>query len=117
MSRLYRGRLYSVKDIQKLMFYKRYKEELRIYTIETYDYSYFPRDFIEDNLINIANVVLLLAISRCSEDFIDVSEFNLVYDRVLVYINNRDLLGDLKVYNKLMKVAKDLHFEPFVAST
>lgn len=112
---LYRGRLYSVEDTQKLIIEGLYREELQVYNIEACDEV--SEEFITDNLIDIANVVLLLGISRLSNDFIDTTEFNLIYDRVLVYIKNRDLLGDLKVYNKLMQIIKDLYYKPFVAYT
>lgn len=114
---LYRGRLYSVEEIQKLMFLKRYKEEMRLYEIQVFDHSNFSRDFIEDNLINTANMILLLAIDRFDNDFIEASDFNLIYDKVLTYIENIDLLGKMKVHSKIMSIAKELHYEPFVATT
>ncbi len=113
----YRGRLYSIEDLQKLMFLNRHKDELKIYQIETVDHSSFSRDYIEDNLIITANVVLLLAIDRFVNDFISVSELNLTYDRILTYTRNIDVLGGVKVFTKIMDIATDLHYEPFVATT
>ena len=112
---LYRGRLYTVRDLQKLMYSSRYKDELKLYDI--IEYSDFPRDYLEDNLVNTANVVLLLAIDRYANDFISDSELNLTYDRISTYMNNTDLLGKIKVFTKIMSIAKDLHYEPFVATT
>lgn len=114
---LYRGRLYSVEDVQKLMFLKRYKEEQKLYDIEVIENSSFPKNYIEDNLITTANVILLLAIERFSDDFISVSDLNLIYDKILTFTKNRDILGDMKVFHKLMKIAEELHYRPFVATT
>lgn len=99
------------------MFLKRYKEEIQLYEMHFLNHSSFSRDFIEDNLINTANMVLLLAIDRFNNDFIEVSDFNLIYDKILTYIENIDLLGKMKVHSKIMSIAKELHYEPFVATT
>ena len=98
------------------MYLKQYQEELEYYNIEVIKNSNFSRSFLEDNLINTANVVLLLTVERYDDGFIDVLKLNSIYDKIVTFVKNRDLLGDVKVFIKLMKIVDELHHQPFVAT-
>lgn len=108
---IYRGRLYSVADIQKLLINKEYKEELDNCCVVN---EYCPMNDIF-NLIYFSNVAILLGISRLDNDFISEKQFQLVYDKIETYVNHIDLLGYEKVYNKIVdEVLLDmLRTEPF----
>lgn len=114
---IHRRGLYSVEDMQTLIFANKYKQEMDRYYIRTSPQNEFDVGLVEDNLIDTANFVLLLGIDRFVHNFIDDREITLLYERVLVYTQNRDLLGDVKVYCKIMDLVDSLHHKPFVAST
>lgn len=114
---LYRGRVYSVEEIEKLIFVRRYKEEMRLYDVQTFDYNGFSRDFVEDNLVNTANAMLLMAIERYLDKMIEVDDFNYICDSVITYMDNCELLGKMKTFHKIMALSKILNVEPFVATT
>jgi len=112
----YRGRLYTVEDLQRLTFVKTYKQELKIYEIELIE-DRVPTPFeIEHNLIQFANATILYAIGHFKNDFITEKEFNLIYDKIVTYMDNVEFLGYQKVYTKITKEINIdmLHIKPFM---
>ena len=107
--------LYSVEDMQIFMFENTYKQEMHCYRIKTSSTNEFDIDLVEDNLIDTANFVLLLGIDRFVHNFIDDRELKLLYQRILVYTENYDLLSKTKVFCKIMDLVKSLYYAPFVA--
>lgn len=112
---IHRRGLYSVEDMQIFMFENKYKQEMDCYHIRTSPQNEFDVGLVEDNLINTANFVLLLGIDRFVHNFIDDRELKLLYQRILVYTENYDLLGEAKVFCKIMDLANSLYCDPFVA--
>ena len=114
---LYRGRIYTIEDMQKLIVRKLYIKEMLLYDYVPAINLNISRHDIEHNLIQHSNAVLLLAIDYYHKEFIDETQLNLIYDKITTYNDNSDILGKLKVHKKINNeiVTEILHSEPFEA--
>ena len=115
---IFRGRLYTVEEIQELLLLKKYEEEMGIFRcVYLDDENRVSSTDIADNIVAFADFVILKLVEAYSNDFIFESDFQLGYDRIVTYISNIDVLGNVKVFNKIIdEVVIDILYEqPFMA--